>query len=286
LPGAASTAAPGHLGARGGAVKPEIEALLGGYSAGTLSKDEQRQLFEAAADDQEVFDALAAEQPLRELLSQPAYRRELLETLETTSLKGRFVAWMTRPGPWLAAAAATVAAVAGVLWLRPVPPQPVPGLTPSPTLPGITLITRPSGTDGAELLRRLFALPARQAFEVDLHLDRSGEPPRYRIADRLRVGFKIEEESNILLLEKRADGTVVQLFPSASAPFPRAKAGVQYWVPLLSDPALLISPPAGPRAIRLIAFPTNTDPLSISVPQLELVRRGLTILERTYVVVE
>jgi hypothetical protein len=59
-------------------VKPEIEALLGGYSAGTLSADEQRKLFEAAADDQEVFDALAAEQPLRELLSQPAFRRELL----------------------------------------------------------------------------------------------------------------------------------------------------------------------------------------------------------------
>ncbi len=274
-------------------MKPEIEALLGGYSAGTLNEDEQRRLFEAALDDQEVFDALADEQPLRELLGQPAFRRELLEALEIPSLKDRLAAWLARPWPWLAGTAATAALVAGVLWLRLGNQPPVPGHTPGPgmlttplpsTLPGITPITRPSVAAGrAEILSRLFALPTRQAFGVDLHLDRGGASHSYRVGEGLRLGFKIAHESNVLVLEQ-AEGVVIQLFPSVSAPFPRAKAGVEYSVPPLGEAALQISPPTGPRAIRLIAFPKNVDPLSLSPRQLNLVERDLTIVESKYLV--
>ena len=38
-------------------MKPEVEALLGGYSAGTLTKEEDLRLVQAALEDQEVFDA-------------------------------------------------------------------------------------------------------------------------------------------------------------------------------------------------------------------------------------
>jgi hypothetical protein len=62
--------------------REDIEKLLGGYATGTLTKEEQQALFEAALDDQELFDALAREQALRDLLRDPAARDRLLAALD------------------------------------------------------------------------------------------------------------------------------------------------------------------------------------------------------------
>jgi hypothetical protein len=52
--------------------RDDIRKLLGGYSTGTLTPEEERALFAAALEDQELFDALAKEQALRDLLRDPA----------------------------------------------------------------------------------------------------------------------------------------------------------------------------------------------------------------------
>ncbi len=60
----------------------ELEHLLGGFAADTLTPDEQQRLYAAALQDQRLFDALADEQALKELLADPAVRRRLLEALQ------------------------------------------------------------------------------------------------------------------------------------------------------------------------------------------------------------
>lgn len=60
----------------------ELEQLLGGFAADTLTADEQQRLYAAALQDQRLFDALADEQALKALLADPAVRRRLLEALQ------------------------------------------------------------------------------------------------------------------------------------------------------------------------------------------------------------
>ena len=87
--------------------RADIEKLLGGYAAGTLTPDERDKLFAAALDDQQLFESLAAEESLRELLQDSAARAQLLAALDN------------RPVPWfrrvLAPAFGVVAATVMIL---------------------------------------------------------------------------------------------------------------------------------------------------------------------------
>lgn len=59
--------------------------LVGGHATSTLRPDEQRQLYSAALEDQELFDTLVEEEALREALDDPATRRALIEALDTSA---------------------------------------------------------------------------------------------------------------------------------------------------------------------------------------------------------
>lgn len=98
----------------------QLEKLLGGYAAGTLTEEERRALCAAALKDQDLFDALMREQPLREVLEDPAARAELAGALENR----RSWRW------WRVAAAAGAVActVSALLVLRhstSAPPPPI-----------------------------------------------------------------------------------------------------------------------------------------------------------------
>lgn len=97
----------------------ELDRLLAGYATGQLSEAERQQLMQAALDDQAVFDALAAEEPLRELLADPAARREILASLPP--VQQRQTAWWRSPWPW-AVAGSLAAGLVVVVLLRPVNP--------------------------------------------------------------------------------------------------------------------------------------------------------------------
>ena len=60
----------------------ELEKLLGGFAADTLTPEEKQALYTAALQDQQLFNALADEQALKELLSDPNVRRRLLTSLK------------------------------------------------------------------------------------------------------------------------------------------------------------------------------------------------------------
>jgi hypothetical protein len=94
--------------------REDIEKLLGGYAAGTLTAEEREALFGAALEDHQLFEALAREEPLRELLEDPAARNQLLAGLGPAREP-----WYYRPlglTPILAGTAAALIIAAVVYW--------------------------------------------------------------------------------------------------------------------------------------------------------------------------
>src|SRR5438552_2387992 len=94
----------------------DIQNLLGGFATDTLTDRERELLFTASLTNQELFNALADEQALRELLSDPASRRQLLQALPPVEpgLFERLTSWMRRPAAWTVAGSAMAALVLAV----------------------------------------------------------------------------------------------------------------------------------------------------------------------------
>src|SRR5690242_11026163 len=102
----------------------EIQKLLGGYATDTLTARERELLFAAALRNQELFNALADEQALRDVLADPASRRQLLQALDRRQpgIFERLTAWMRRPAPWAVAGSVMAALVAAVAIRHSRPP--------------------------------------------------------------------------------------------------------------------------------------------------------------------
>ncbi len=150
--------------------RDEIQKLLGGYSTGTLTPEEQRALFAAALDDQDLFDALAKEQALRDLLRDPAARAHVLAALDERPEPWwqRATRWALRPAG-VGAMAACLAAVGGyAIWharqtrapeapvltaendrapVAPAPqaPEPLPAQKPAPPRGAVHQVVPPPG---------------------------------------------------------------------------------------------------------------------------------------------
>lgn len=96
----------------------ELEKLLGGFAADTLTAGEKLQLYKVALTDQQLFNALADEQALKELLTDPVVRRRLLQALqatreERTGGSRSWLDWFRRPSglAWAGGLAGAVLAV-------------------------------------------------------------------------------------------------------------------------------------------------------------------------------
>ncbi|MDF0644949.1 MAG: hypothetical protein P0111_13045 [Nitrospira sp.] len=101
----------------------DLEKLLGGFAADTLTAEERTVLYKAALQDQQLFIALADEQALKELLNDPAVRRRLLQALNQPSPSGAagsrsWFDWFRRPAGLAWAGGLTAAVVAVVLGTR------------------------------------------------------------------------------------------------------------------------------------------------------------------------
>ncbi len=97
----------------------ELEHLLGGFAADTLTPEERKRLYSAALQDQQLFNALADEQALKELLADPDVRLRLLQALQqpsrsTTGGAVSWWAWFRKPAglAWAGGIAAAVFAIA------------------------------------------------------------------------------------------------------------------------------------------------------------------------------
>ena len=101
----------------------DLEKLLGGFAADTLTPEEKQTLYTAALQDQQLFNALADEQALKELVADPDIRRRLLASLEQKSATGAggslsWLEWFRRPAGLAFAGGLAAAALAVVLGIR------------------------------------------------------------------------------------------------------------------------------------------------------------------------
>ena len=101
----------------------DLEKLLGGFAADTLTPEEKQALYSAALHDQQLFNALTDEQALKELLADPVVRRRLLQALKKTSSSGvggslSWLDWFRRPAGLAFAGGLAAAALAVVLGIR------------------------------------------------------------------------------------------------------------------------------------------------------------------------
>lgn len=101
----------------------DLEKLLGGFAADTLTPEEKQALYTAALQDQQLFNALTDEQALKELLADPVVRRRLLQALKQTSTSGAggsfsWLDWFRRPAGLAFAGGLSAAALAVVLGVR------------------------------------------------------------------------------------------------------------------------------------------------------------------------
>ena len=101
----------------------DLEKLLGGFAADTLTPEEKQTLYTAALQDQQLFNALADEQAFKELLADPDVRRRLLASLEQKSASGAggslsWLDWFRRPAGLAFAGGLAAAALAVVLGVR------------------------------------------------------------------------------------------------------------------------------------------------------------------------
>jgi len=101
----------------------DLEKLLGGFAADTLTPEEKQTLYTATLQDQQLFNALADEQAFKELLADPDVRRRLLASLEQKSASSAgdslsWLDWFRRPAGLAFAGGFVVAALAVVLGIR------------------------------------------------------------------------------------------------------------------------------------------------------------------------
>ncbi len=98
----------------------DLEKLLGGFAADTLTPEEKQRLYSAALQDQNLFNSLADEQALKEMLADPVVRRRLLHSLREAGARtggGRasWLDWFRRPAGLAWAGGLAGAALAVVL---------------------------------------------------------------------------------------------------------------------------------------------------------------------------
>jgi hypothetical protein len=143
----------------------DILDLIGRYATGSLTAEEQKRLFDAALDDQDLFEQLVREQDMKQLLDEPGVRDRMIRALEPPP---------RRRTAWIYGIAATVAmSVALVVFLlRPAPKPPQVAMEKSPATPAAVTPTEapPPETKPAEP-------PPRDAAPPEL---RKAEPPPER----------------------------------------------------------------------------------------------------------
>ncbi len=101
----------------------EMQALLSAYAAGTLTKDEQKRLFEKSLDNQAIFNAMADEETMRATLDTPLVRETLLRSLGHVNAKrGPIDVPKSNSWRWAALAACLVVGAATIAyWPTPKP---------------------------------------------------------------------------------------------------------------------------------------------------------------------
>jgi len=248
----------------------KARSLLGGYATDTLTKSERELLVNAALRDDELFAELVEEDDLREALADEPFRQQLRVRLRVLQagykeplsqrLSMLFRARWTIPVSALAALTIVLLIRQGYISEQ----SPVAGVFLSSgtvtALHAAGILETPEGPE-RRLEQQSYAEPPARARDAAISLDRTGRNPVYRIGDRQRVGFRVDSDSRVLLIEEREDGSTVRLFPNRFQSSTLVSANTTILVPPPGQGDLVVENPAGRRTLRLLILPPDVDPL-------------------------
>lgn len=190
----------------------DIRDLLGRYSTGSLTADEQKRLFDAALDDQELFDELAREDELKQLFAEPGVRDRPIRALEPPK---RRVSWVLALAP-----VAVLSALLIVVLMRP-----------APKLQQVTVVATPASPSAIAPTETAVSQPQPAGVPA---------PVKAKQADQPRRDAKTEEAKAESAVKKDAEGgaadqkdaakamdQVASAPPAAAPPAPQAKTETQ-----------------------------------------------------------
>ena len=276
---------------------PDPYNLLGGYATGTLTRTERDILMEAALRDDHLFAELADEEDLRLVLADEPFRQSLLSQLQAlqpapsrpsrlrdlaSHLMPRFhFGWLTATG--------AVAALIVILLVRQGSVSETSSLAKImlgpgtlPALHAAGILEEPAAPE-RDLEARARTEPPPGANDAAIALDRPGAAPEYRPGDRMRIGFRVANDSRVLLLEERPDGTTARLFPNRFQSSTTVRGNAMVMLPPAGQGDLEVEGPPGRRTLRLLIFPANIDPLAPDI-QWDRIKAQAKATQRDYVV--
>lgn len=220
-------------------------------------------MLRASIDDQDLFNQLADDEEERVLLLEASVRRKMIEAThgEETSLAARFRAWWTL-GRGVAVVSIAVASIALMVTIQRSAVERL-------TIPDdLELTTSSSHSDRSlagsldpDLGARLFQFPqSPQTNAVELLLS----TPALRIGDTFRLRFRVSEPLRVIVVERRPDGSFVQLYPWMISSVTSIAANEEVFIPPSGQGDLRVAGPAGRRTVRLLAFPDSAGGIDLS----------------------
>lgn len=282
----------------------DLEKLLGGFAADTLTPEEKQLLYRAALQDQLLFNAMADEQALKELLTDPTVRHRLLQALNQTGTSHAgdsppWLDWFRRPAglAWAGGlAAAALAVVLGTRVYQDSLKQTAPSIVakeartsvPSASAPPASQPESPPVAE-PQSEGRLTEAPARTAAKKNAPSDRldkntqtasptTGERDASKAAVKKRMGLPGQDKSRQDAEPPAAELGRDTMGPATSAPLDSAPASVQApaghpaspdTAPTISARSLFYGKPAAQPNAGLIAPEKKPamKPLLESAPQ-------------------
>lgn len=269
---------------------PDVAKLIAGYATRTLTAEEEQRLLLAAAEDQSIFDAIADEEDLRTVLDDFPLRQRVLRTIAEKEPHASVLASFLRFRPMRYALAGAMAAAAVIgISLRYQKGEPVPSGS-TYTVP-MTAGFAPISMRDIETMRRaatdanadpLSALPPQIAIPVELGFSKEGAMPVFAPGESMRMGFESKAEANVVVIETRADGSTLQLFPNRYISSERVPANQQVLIPPAGQGDMQADGPAGVRRVRLIAAPVDIDLLTVDLAHTAELSGKVSVVDREY----
>ena len=262
----------------------DLEKLLGGFAADTLTPEERSLLYSAALQDQQLFNALADEQALKELLADPDVRRRLLASLAQKSASGAggalpWLDWFRRPAGLAFAgglAAAALAVVVGVRIYQDSIRQAAQSVATEEVKLAMPQAVQPQAKAKGN------AAPAIDLPKKDMLIDKRAEPPppkKERAFDVARDSLKQQREQDevrrkaetpVAALSKSAEevtSSADQKLTASSAPPATAPEPKQIQMPAGGRIAATVTPALSARALFYGGEPDRADTRSMAKEQ-------------------
>jgi hypothetical protein len=225
--------------------RDDARKLVIGHSAGNLTPEERRALYQAAFEDQETFDQLMEEEAVRQAFEYPGQRERLLAVLDEQpqTFSSRVWAWFRQPAALGLASSLAAGLMIGVFVARQRQPQPDVEIYQEKSIDVQRL-----GAREAALASGAFSLPLQNNIGVKLTLDKT----EYRRGEPIRLTFETSTDAYVLIIERKPDQDAMLLYPEGETST-IVQAGQTLTVPAEG--------PAGIHRVRLVAVSPDVDPL-------------------------